>query len=287
MSKTKFKDYFELLEVTKDSTKDEIKKSFMAKALVYHPDKAKTDVQRNIHTRLYTDLQEAYRILTNDEARKQYMDANQPTQMDLLNRNERDVTYQRPPPSSTERFDTRAFNKQFDEARKDSDFEKLNQQFTKQTPIKRMEVDNYIRQRDLELRMGASSANLPYELRTLATGSDIEEIGGYNSGLEETNGIASSFSFANYGIENIISEPERFQGLDLSSHDSKISDSKISKTEAADRIRQIQAERDSLSKIKGPEFRVEKTEIESAFPDLFISNVEGIEGRKGSPLRKI
>ena len=83
MSKTKFKDYFELLEVTKDSTKDEIKKSFMAKALVYHPDKAKTDVQRNIHTRLYTDLQEAYRILTNDEARKQYMDANQPTQMDL------------------------------------------------------------------------------------------------------------------------------------------------------------------------------------------------------------
>jgi len=279
MSRKKFKDYFELLDVTKDSTKDEIKKAFMAKALVWHPDKAKTEAQKKIHTRLYTDLQEAYRILTNEESRKQYMDANQPTQIDLIRREDRDISYK--PPAPGERFDPREFSKRFDAAREDADFAKLNQRFNIEAPVRRNEVDSYIRQRDMDLREVSKSGTLPYEMRTLAAATDLEELGGYNyGGLEETNGLTATISFANYGIENIISEPQRFEGLDLRSHDSKITDSKITKSEAADRVRKIQAERESLAQLKGPDFKVQKSEIESAFQDLFVSKVEGLEGRK-------
>ena len=88
----KYTDYFHLLDVDQDTGKEGIKKAFMTKALLFHPDKAKTAAEKKSFTKIYEDLQNAYRILTNDSSRRQYLDANRKTNLDLV-REERDVTY--------------------------------------------------------------------------------------------------------------------------------------------------------------------------------------------------
>jgi curved DNA-binding protein CbpA len=268
MAQPKFKDYFELLEVTKDSTKDEIKRAFMTKALIWHPDKATTEAKKKIHTRIYTDLQEAYRILSNEESRKQYVDANQPTQLDLLNRDGRDVTYARP----MERFDRDEFSKRFDAQRADPEFAKLNSAFSREAPVRRGEVDSFIRQRDMDLR--SFGTHVPdFSLRPMAT--SLEEVTAYNDGLEETNGIGATINFGSYGIDNIISEPVMFQGVDPRA---AISDAKITKNEIQQRLEEIQRQREELSKLKGQDFKIVKSDIEQAYPDLFKPTGDAIEG---------
>src|SRR3989338_10480934 len=60
------KDYYKTLGVSRDATKDDIKKAFRKLAHQYHPDKGTGDEAK------FKEVNEAYQVLSNDEKRKQY-----------------------------------------------------------------------------------------------------------------------------------------------------------------------------------------------------------------------
>ena len=59
------RDYYEILEVNKSSSKEEIKKVYKKLALKHHPDKG-GDAEK------FKELSEAYAVLSDDNKRKQY-----------------------------------------------------------------------------------------------------------------------------------------------------------------------------------------------------------------------
>ena len=60
------KDYYALLGVDKNASSSEIKKAFHKLAHTYHPDKQGGDEKK------FKEINEAYRVLSNDQKRKQY-----------------------------------------------------------------------------------------------------------------------------------------------------------------------------------------------------------------------
>ena len=60
------KDYYEILGVSKSSSKDELKKAFHKLAHKYHPDKNKGD------DKMFKEVNEAYQVLSDDQKRAQY-----------------------------------------------------------------------------------------------------------------------------------------------------------------------------------------------------------------------
>lgn len=60
------KDYYETLGVSKNASKDEIKKAFYKLAAKYHPDKKGGDEAK------FKEINEAYQVLSNDQKRKEY-----------------------------------------------------------------------------------------------------------------------------------------------------------------------------------------------------------------------
>lgn len=63
------KDYYNILNVNKDSTEDDIKKSYKKLALQYHPDKNQGNEEA---CEKFKEISEAYSILKNKEKRSQY-----------------------------------------------------------------------------------------------------------------------------------------------------------------------------------------------------------------------
>jgi molecular chaperone DnaJ len=63
------RDYYEVLEVTKDSTADQIKKAYRKKAIQYHPDKNPGDKEAE---EKFKEAAEAYDVLSNPEKRARY-----------------------------------------------------------------------------------------------------------------------------------------------------------------------------------------------------------------------
>jgi molecular chaperone DnaJ len=62
------RDYYEILGVNKNATKDEIKKAYRKLALKYHPDRNKSpDAEEK-----FKEISEAYGVLVDDEKRRQY-----------------------------------------------------------------------------------------------------------------------------------------------------------------------------------------------------------------------
>lgn len=59
-------DLYEILDVDKDATEDEIRKNYKKKAMVIHPDR------NNGEDRGFTDLQKAYEVLSDPGRRKKY-----------------------------------------------------------------------------------------------------------------------------------------------------------------------------------------------------------------------
>ncbi len=65
------KDYYEVLGVNKNSTKEEIKKAYKKLALKYHPDRAPEDKKKE-YEKKFKEISEAYAVLSDDEKRRQY-----------------------------------------------------------------------------------------------------------------------------------------------------------------------------------------------------------------------
>ncbi len=63
------RDYYEILEVPKSATKDEIKKAYRKKALQYHPDRNPGDKSAE---EKFKEAAEAYDVLSDDEKRRRY-----------------------------------------------------------------------------------------------------------------------------------------------------------------------------------------------------------------------
>ena len=63
------KDYYEILSVPRSSTQEEIKKAFRSKAVKYHPDRNKGDLEAE---KKFKEAASAYEVLGNPEKRKQY-----------------------------------------------------------------------------------------------------------------------------------------------------------------------------------------------------------------------
>ena len=59
------KDYYDVLGVNKNASKDEIKKSFYKLAAKYHPDKGGDEAK-------FKEVNEAYQILSDDKKRREY-----------------------------------------------------------------------------------------------------------------------------------------------------------------------------------------------------------------------
>ena len=64
----KYKNYYEILNINRKSSKEEIRSSFRKLAKKYHPDTNKTPEAEN----MFKNINEAYDILTDDEKRKKY-----------------------------------------------------------------------------------------------------------------------------------------------------------------------------------------------------------------------
>jgi molecular chaperone DnaJ len=63
------KDYYDILGVDKNASKDDIKKAFRQRAKKYHPDLNKDDPQAE---EKFKEINEAYQVLSDDEARAKY-----------------------------------------------------------------------------------------------------------------------------------------------------------------------------------------------------------------------
>lgn len=63
------RDYYEVLGVSKNATKEEIKKAYRKQALKFHPDKNPGDKKAEEH---FKEAAEAYEVLSNDEKKARY-----------------------------------------------------------------------------------------------------------------------------------------------------------------------------------------------------------------------
>lgn len=82
----KFRDYYEVLGVTRTATPDEIRKAFRKLARLYHPDVAK---DKKVAEEKFKEINEAYEVLSDAEKRKKY---------DQLGANWKQGAEFRPPP---------------------------------------------------------------------------------------------------------------------------------------------------------------------------------------------
>ena len=63
------RDYYEVLDVAKDASADEIKKAYRKKAIQYHPDKNPDDKEAEDK---FKEAAEAYEVLSNEDKRARY-----------------------------------------------------------------------------------------------------------------------------------------------------------------------------------------------------------------------
>lgn len=313
-TKRRFKDFFDLLEVDRDVTKEDVQKAFIKKASVWHPDKAETDEEREYFTKIYQDLQTAYKILSNDNSRKQYIDAQQTTDLEFMHE-DRDKGYHETDQFKTEtgKFDEAAFKQAFEATRDDAEakaWQELNDQYAKEGKIKDADYKDIMNQRELENEslkqqqvftgngedFDVNTFNRAFDMmKETQPGTGVQLYEGMpqsmfsSGGLEETDvmsGVkfAGGASFLGGNMDNLVqgqSVNPMVGQLDLealNTGEDYGKDTKMSATDMQDRIDAMQADRDQLMTMQPAQFIVEPSEIETLYSELFApADIEGLE----------
>src|SRR5271155_93299 len=104
-----YKDYYEVLGVTRGANPDEVKRAYRKLARKYHPDVSK---EKNAENK-FKELQEAYEVLRDPEKRAAY---------DQLGRDYRPGQQFRPPPDWSQRFGHSGGSQRFSDLNGFSDF---------------------------------------------------------------------------------------------------------------------------------------------------------------------
>jgi curved DNA-binding protein CbpA len=315
--KRRFTDYFDLLEVGKDTTKEDVQKAFITKASIWHPDKAENDEDREYFTKVYQDLQVAYKILSNDNSRRQYIDAQQTTDMEFKNA-DRDVGYQVSDQFQQEdgKFDANAFKDAFDQTRDDVEagaWDDLKNKYTKEHTVNDMDYQNLLTQRDVDRDdikqqqvfsgtgkdFDANTFNRAFDvMKETQPGNGVQLYEGQpqsmfsSGGLEETDNMSglqfnNGMSFTGQNIDNLVLGQSSNPGLGhldleaLNTGEVYGVESKMSSDDMMDRINSMQAERDQDANMGKDQYIIEPTEIENLYADLFAPlDVEGLEAPK-------
>ncbi len=296
LTSPKYKDYYELLGLPRDVNlkMPQIKSAFMAKAMVWHPDKAPTEEAIPIYTKVYEDLQQAYKILSNDESRRQYTDAQQPTNMDLV-KQERDLYCPKSEQYATftskgYQFDRDKFVADFELTRDKEDramIEKLSERA--KAPVSKTEFEQYLKNRDDDIQIpnvfsevdGGFNANIFHQafeyVKAKQPSRGLEEFIGEPKarGLAETDNTFSGISFGN----GLSLSGDGFDGVDIgvafnptiddlrmfNENTERQKDQKMTTSEISSRIKQIQEDRDRLSKMRPDEYCTEQSNLDRLY----------------------
>ena len=306
---TKFSDYFALLGVTKETSSDDIRKAFTSKALQYHPDKADPE-NREQYSKIYQDLKDAYKILTDPRTRQQYIDAQSATIIELREA-PRDVGYATPPTP----YDRDAFMNDFNTKRHNG--ADLSFEDKPQAAVTTNDFESYIKSRDQQIaaieqerpaslygvgqEFNSNLFNRSFDLakeRAKLSGGLQEYVGDPRSmfsggALEETDVLGgidmiNGYSFEGRNLDSLYGESfdSKVAVEDIANMDGTIpywQESKLSWDDIQKRTAEIEQDRVRLATLQGDQFKVERTEIERMYADLFAPlNVlpEGIESQK-------
>lgn len=318
VEKRRFTDFFDLLEVDRDATKEDVQKAFMVKATVWHPDKAENDKDREYYTKIYQDLQTAYKVLSNEHSRKQYMDAQQTTDMEFL-RAERDVGYGTTDMFRTEsgKFDEQAFKEAFEQSRDQKEIEALHNLESK---YKHNEVVTDNDYKSLLARRDEDLANLKDETAQVFTADDfnadtfnrafdfmkerspgkgVQQYEGdpmsmfSGGGLEECDPMSGvnfrgGTDFTGQNMDNMVMGQSINPGHDLDLKSFQTGErygqeEKITNEELQRRMAEAQADRENLATMDRNQFICEPSEVETLYSELFRPmDVEGLEAPVGA-----
>lgn len=320
VEKRRFTDFFDLLEVDRDATKEDVQKAFMLKASVWHPDKAENDKDREHYTKIYQDLQAAYKILSNDNSRKQYIDSQQTTDMEFL-RAERDVGYGVTDQFRTDtgKFDKDAFQAAFEQTRDQKEMEaleKLESKYKTNEVVTDGDLQSMIARRDADLLAIKEETEQVFEagpdfdsdtfnrafdfMKERSPGKGVQLYEGdpmamfSGGGLEECDPMSginfrNGTDFTGQNMDNMVLGQSINPGasdLDLSSlrtGGQYGQEEKLTNDEIQRRMAQAQADRENLATMDRSQFICEPSEIETLYSDLFRPmEVEGLEAPIGA-----
>lgn len=315
LSKKRVTDYYELLDVDRDATKDQIQKAFMIKASIWHPDKAE-EKDRDHYTSVYADLQTAYKILSDDNTRKQYSDSQQTTDLEFKFA-DRNVGYANTSEFRTSdgKFDSDAFNEAYSRTdAEQKEFENLKAKYSQSNRLNNDELTDFINRRDQQIEclkqeeffsegsFNNDNFNKVFDfMKDKQPGNAVQAYEGdpmglSSTGLEEINDNLSSIdlkgvSFAGTGIDNIIpsqcQNPNVEFGSQIDQHLQTISnvqygaEDPLTNNEIMAKLDAINRQRENLSSMKQDDFIVEPSEMEKMYPGLYAPlELEGIETGK-------
>lgn len=311
---THITDYFSLLGVTPESGAEEIRAAFMAKALVYHPDKAPTE-KRAEFEKIYEHLKNAYKILSNDRSKKQYADSQQKTFLDLKGdtRNTgytHSDKYQKFDENGVARLDEAAFADAFDSTRKEEELrvlKALREKHSNDTKVTHTDYETLMQRRQEEMsqlhsqqqrfiagtgqEFDRNTFNRAFDVMRSTT-NDVEPYTGpkamFSTGtLQETDTFSSlnmlnGFEFGQGSTVNqFIPGAEVNYGLlnmdELRAGGTYGEEKPLTAAELEARMNSHLGDRKRLAGMKADEFDTTASEIETLYADLFApSDVEGL-----------
>ena len=322
MEQKKFTDYFSLLGVDKEATKEEVQQAFIKKAMIYHPDK--TDVaeeEREANAKTYHDLKDAYRILSNENSKKQYIDAQQTTDLEFL-KEKRDTGYSKNDQFTvvTDKgveFDKDAFLHSFEQTRNDKDLQKIKKLESTAAAAKITDSDykQFLSERDNAIgnldsqteqvfgqgpEFNSDVFNRAFDvMKKQYPGNGLQEYLGdpmsmfSSGGLQETDnfgGMSMSYGFNYDGgdmndiVKGQSSNPTSSM-LNLNELDTGELYGKVdamTDAEMQERMASIEADRNRLGNMDKTQFSTEPSEIEKLYSELFApSDIEGLEAPAG------
>ena len=302
-------DCYQLLDVDRTATKEQIQKAFMLKASIWHPDKA-SDNDRDHYESVYSDIQTAYKILSDDNTRKQYTDSQQTTDLEFKFA-ERNNGYNYSNKFNDENglFDQNAFNQSFINGKNDNnEFINLNKTVkNKEKIIHNQDIQNFMNlreQQEQDLKQqkffgdfNNDNFNKVFDImKDIQPGNALQPYEGdptglSSSGLEELQGSSidlPNINFTAKGIEDIVTSHSSNPTLNMEevikdrlkniNDQTYGKEETLTESEIQQKIDKINEHRQNLSQIN--DFIIKPSEIESMYPDLYAPlELEGITSK--------